>query len=376
MTDFHAEVFARLKEYLPDGDADRRDLPVLSKCLDWIDKSYDCYLIRTTVLLSLPLPSAIVAHLRLDEHSYVALSIGQFDVRDKPEYVEEIIEDNPGLVALLLGNEVAWPILGDRQARLMLRDFYYKEPADGESFVKIPVFREDDVPCILDVMFPVFIIKTSGYFPSNRNSLFSIHAFTALASRQYENKLGFSSQVLEEFQQLLSARVAFHIGENVFNALWSYNWRHSFMELYRCIEYLYGFDDFLTFTKELEQKHGVTTAIRGDIFKEFKKIGWRKNERQAIIQLMTDVTEVCCNEMLIALNKGTIATTPPENPRQTCAEKLYTLRNSIVHWNLLQERGPSDYSDSQWNEIFLNLIILIQTLYEKKSGDLTSLGVE
>jgi hypothetical protein len=76
--------------------------------------------------------------------------------------------------------------------------------------------------------------------------------------------------------------------------------------------------------------------------------------------------------MIKALEKGVAFAGKPENCKSTCAEKLYKLRNSIVHWNLFQEAAFKDYTDKEWNDIFKILIRIIDKLYELMDSDLVS----
>ncbi|RTQ97197.1 hypothetical protein [Halomonas nitroreducens] len=137
----------------------------------------------------------------------------------------------------------------------------------------------------------------------------------------------------------------------VLNSVTSLGWKHTFLELYRCIEYLYGIPE----SKELANKFSEKTYA-SDLLVELRGvIGWKPFELGALTRLMKDISLDAVERLGLALGCD-----EPDKP-DVVSKSLYSLRNSVVHFRSGQE--VKKLHEMNWGRICVELCEVIHLCY-------------
>lgn len=139
--------------------------------------------------------------------------------------------------------------------------------------------------------------------------------------------------------------------ENVFSSLVSVNWKHSFLELYRCIERLYP----IGFVAELHDELKIQISFQDFLDKLDENIGWKPKEEQALAKLLEKNTEQ------INLDLDNIKSCISTFSTAPYSTLLYKLRNSIVHYRANHEE--IEIEDEMWDKLINVSINIIHNLY-------------
>ena len=139
--------------------------------------------------------------------------------------------------------------------------------------------------------------------------------------------------------------------ENLFYSLTSSSWKHSFLEIYRCIEWLFEIA-FISLLYENIQLKDLSFANFNSLFKEF--IGWKPREEDALEKLFEKVSQ------------NTLSYLELTKDNQTPSSFIYQLRCSIVHFSPDPKKKVSfkDFKDNTWDNIISFCLMAVKELYE------------
>lgn len=170
--------------------------------------------------------------------------------------------------------------------------------------------------------------------------------------------LPFTSDTISVFLKLVLEEEGQLSFENIFNCLSSVNWRHSYLELYRCIERLYPI-------KALKQLHG-DLSLTVNLLELAEKIeastGWRPKEEVAIKSLLDDSPE-----KILTLYKEYLGKTP-ENADTHAGQYIYILRNHIVHFRT--DKTRFNLTPQLWDELIKLKAEIIMHFYKEYKADI------
>lgn len=257
---------------------------------------------------------------------------------------------NSGLLTLLWAEEL--PIIEDDNIGYNLINFIFGK--DGEyNFKEIqPYFPKVDV------------WRIDNKFVVNDELLYSIY-ISYLCNSEFKFYLDFSEDTLESFFELCDDDTGKILGENIYSAITSTHWRHSFLELYRCLENLYFFPTLRELDKLFSGKVECTK-----IFESFDIISWKPKEEDAICDLIkTASLRAYLENFKTALDVVQLNDTADET--NILARKIYKLRNSIVHWRFYQK---PIFSNLDWNNIIKYMCELILDIYSSYNVELIQLA--
>jgi len=150
--------------------------------------------------------------------------------------------------------------------------------------------------------------------------------------------------------------------ENVFLSMTAVHWKHSFLELYRCLEWLY------VLPRVLELKNAIEyTKTGSELAKEcMDKLSWRKKEEDSLQKLLSSAFyhDIYFKEESTCLGIFSDIKPAPE----AIAKYVYRLRNQFVH-----QFNPEDevhLSDDNWKDLIYFTLKLTHTLYDKYNAEL------
>ena len=139
--------------------------------------------------------------------------------------------------------------------------------------------------------------------------------------------------------------------DNLLTSILSTTYKHSFIELYQCIDRLYQvfyidelYDvlkpnmSFINFLKEIEQS-----------------LSWKPSENNSIEKIISMTPSYVYSEVI----KLKIQKTQSESKLSSW---FYNIRNQLVHLRALQER--MDFSSKEWNILLRGTLKIIQYWYQ------------
>lgn len=167
------------------------------------------------------------------------------------------------------------------------------------------------------------------------------------------------------FQNLLITGGCYLRSENIFNSLTSAHWRHSFLELYRCIEALYSLPRAITLRNKLNLKVGGAAVAKAC----YSELGWKRKEEDSIkrlFKLLPNSTAISAKiEMIELFSSSKLDFSTPEiglNSYEKLGELVYRLRNSLVHHlELDDEFIPQNEND--WLLILGFMLSAVEKIY-------------
>ncbi|PZV25524.1 MAG: hypothetical protein DCF12_14465 [Snowella sp.] len=156
--------------------------------------------------------------------------------------------------------------------------------------------------------------------------------------------------------------------DNLLYSFLSFSWKHSFLDIYRCIERLFFIPRTEVFYNAIcSKKINYSQISFIDFSKKLEEsTGWKPNEQDSLEQLL-EVIEDGNLELFNKLQK--IANFPyqesDKNNKITkiTAKFIYTLRNNIVHFRPINEE--KNYNDEEWNIIIEFCLEVVIDLYKK-----------
>lgn len=142
--------------------------------------------------------------------------------------------------------------------------------------------------------------------------------------------------------------------ENIFSSLTSTHWKHCFLELYRCVEWLY----MLPRTLSLKEAIGYTDKASSLAHECVDKLSWRKKEEDSLCRLIKiSFKNVSFYEQAywMSIFKDS------EFSAEKAANVVYKLRNQFVHQ--FNKENEIQLNDTMWRELITFTLLLIKILY-------------
>lgn len=167
------------------------------------------------------------------------------------------------------------------------------------------------------------------------------------------------------FQNLMISGGNFLRSENVFNSLTSAHWRHSFLELYRCIEALYSLPRAITLRNKLNLKVAGAAIAKAC----YSELGWKRKEEDSIRRLFkllpNSIAMSSKVEEIDLFSSYNLDFSTPEsglNSYEKLGELVYRVRNSLVHHlELDDEFIPQNEND--WLLILGFMLSAVEKIY-------------
>jgi hypothetical protein len=140
--------------------------------------------------------------------------------------------------------------------------------------------------------------------------------------------------------------------DNLFQALTSTQWRHFFIEVYRCLESIYYFPWVL----ELRATAGFDVPIAALKAHCRASLNWREREEPSIMKIFGSVAP---DQDTITLEKAIKRfkqhTKNKTFKRDTIGREVYHIRNSLVHHEDYENPDKMLLTGKEWEEISLYL---------------------
>lgn len=152
--------------------------------------------------------------------------------------------------------------------------------------------------------------------------------------------------------------------ENFFYAMTSMHWQHAFLEIYRCLEALYG----IPRAKMLKKELGLNISTLDVIEKAEKKLGWHPNERMSLKELFRYVsTETLKKPFEFQLIGNGGEDGDDLEGRDKLIDKevdlIYETRNKLVHSSI--NSGNIYFEDWYWRSLVGFLVALVDDIYSE-----------
>lgn len=154
--------------------------------------------------------------------------------------------------------------------------------------------------------------------------------------------------------------------ENLYFSLTSTHWKHTFLDLYKCLEAIF----YLPWTSGLRDSLGSgLTALA--LAKECRRsLIWREREKVSIARLFDSLPDAVCTP-------GTLAGVAPFQDligngakKDAYGARIYKIRNQLVHQEDYEDPTPIDMPSECWLPICLYLSGIIKEIYTSKAHDI------
>lgn len=154
--------------------------------------------------------------------------------------------------------------------------------------------------------------------------------------------------------------------ENTYFALTSTHWKHCFMDIYRCLEAIF----YLPWTVALRDslQSGLSALA---LAKECRRsLVWREREKTSIARLFQLVdNDISRPEYLRGLGAfGDLYGN--EAGADKYAERIYKIRNQLVHQEDYEDPVPVPIEIADWEPICLYLAGIVEAIYINRSRDI------
>lgn len=364
MIEANQYIFARLKEFIDQQDDDREfqyygaEYP---RCIE-TNKEDKKWLKNLEIIVKKEISSRIRFAFFKYENSFYFVSVGIFSNDVNSDILEEYDRDNlgiPGIITALI-YELKIGVNKDSNFLLIYNDIFYPiEPKKIEKyncdivskfFEPIKIYRMADDCALID----------HKNFDDD-NTLFRVSLFflSILASDNVSGSnsikvLDFETDTLKSFRRIcLEGHISISY-ENLFYSFVSFSWRHSFLDIYRCIERLFSVPFWLKFYQDIYNNSDTEKKSFQDFMASLKEnTGWKPIEENALGKLFEE------------LSGSTYE--PLKSVRENKSEKdfkfIYNLRNSIVHFG--PDHKGINLNDQDWNTIIKVCLDIVRELYGK-----------
>lgn len=262
----------------------------------------------------------------------------------------EIIGSTPSLFAIAVLEAQVRPRASITSADIkQLLDERYKDHADyaGHELSEIePIFPP---------MVVYRALATAEYHAVTDRVLGAILARTYL-----DGPISLEPETVSALTEVFETNSALIPFRNLVQGVMAISWENLFLEIYRCIEQLYGMKRY----SELRVKLNFTASPR-ELAKMLEdQLAWRPKETEAFIALA-----VLCDEALISSVCVGMAIQADSHEKRCSklVEKMYGLRNTIVHYRPVHEMVQK--SDADWNVIIRGMLAIVAELYNDHANE-------
>lgn len=204
----------------------------------------------------------------------------------------------------------------------------------------------------------------------NSSVLKAICSALIVKSEHPKTSLFFSENTQYNFLLLIENSDIDLIGEIIWKALSSTTWSYCFLELYRCIEFLYP----IPYLNDFAIKLGEPSLLEKLYANTEDVLDWRPRENQALERLIRELgvdTEPVQNLKSCFAKIEVQKINSDENISSSVANRIYKLRNSIAHFRLSLKYPINQ--DSHFDELIGCMISLVYHLYNKHSLEISKI---
>jgi len=298
------------------------------------------------------LPNLRTVSINFDQKEYFVV-VGWDDSESFDEVLDPIFL-NAGLVTALLF-ELEVPIRREVGPYEIADEIQYKyqtcdkeQEYSGHDFSEVSKFFE-----------PILAYQILEESPLNGDDIIQISGFY-ICENNKKLSLSFSPETIGIFERVFIEGPSSIPYENLLSSLTSVRWKHSFLDIYRCIEQLFPISRLY----DLHQSLGISISLLEFSAKIENSIGWRPKEDETLNKLFDELpTEArkLFSEVryyLDSTKEGELGTW------------FYKIRNSIVHYRPATQQFELD--DENCNKLIRGALLVIEYLYEKYNQKLSS----
>lgn len=219
----------------------------------------------------------------------------------------------------------------------------------------IESYSGHDLSDILNVLTNVNIFELNKY---THNDLLSTTG-SILALNRNQNILKFNDAIFDQFAMLFEYGAKAIPFQNLLNALLATSYKHSFFELYKCIESLYQ----VVFILELYKSTKPSCSLIDFLDSTENTLRWRPFEKTSASKIFSQ-TPTNIIDMFKEANGNKASTA------NSLSEWFYETRNRIVHLRQLQKKVQFD--NAKWEKLIFATLRLIEYWYNKFKSELNA----
>ncbi len=327
MVDVNIQLFERLKKWLPPDY--RRSVSDVKRYITtnasekkWLQKVQ--FSVDPDLVFS---GQQRVCIANLEEDSFLVC------IGFKPDFTtEEFVyqEANAGLFCAAVVELGLEPTIGEAAGYELVEKIFY--PVDAKE---IPSIAYDWIT--VSDFFPtfyVFQIPAGSPFLSlqelaPRVGLFSLTKATSL------RPLPWSSDALEAIREICTSENEQFPIHLVLHAVLERKWEHAFLDIYRCIEFLFPFPK----ANDLKQALKLEMSTIDVSYQIESVLGWRQQEDVALNTLFSKLQTEQLALLSTALGIPAEEIASVDNSRKMVPKRIYKLRNDCVHYRPAQSRS-------------------------------------
>lgn len=374
MIDVNRHLFERLEKQIPSDTAIESKLVIGEKSIRYIGTTKGSYaqsIIKNGQVSDVvkTVDKSTILVINFDNRTFLVIT-GNIDGADEflkgittvvdLDNEEQDFKFNPGLATLLFAND-NFPLDVDSEKSYQLIEYVFTEEKEGISNGNFNYTELAHYFSNYDVW-----EVSEKYLPLNQNSIVAIYS-GYLINYNKEINLEFSPNTKQTIKLLIEELPIDLVGGNIYRALTAMEWKHSFLELYQCIEYLFP----LPYLINLSNNIGNKSLLPKLFFNTENDLQWRPKEDQALIKLLKQIeNESSFTQILNSLIN--ILKTKPDNTDNNCifvSKHIYNTRNSIAHFR--SGITNSIKTNSEWDEIIEKLSLIIHDLYKVYSSEIS-----
>lgn len=376
MIDVNRHLFERLECYLPSDSETVSQLkigPTSIRCIDTVKNSYAQEIIKESIFLEtvITFDKSVLLTFSFDRKIYLVItsntqSIPTFIKGIDPvvdlDNIDQDFKNNPGLLTILFSND-NFPTIIDNDKRYKLLESIFSDEKEGLLNGR---FNSSE----LVEFFSDFSVWEVGekFKPINKNTLLSIYSAYLIESKK-NITLNFSEQSGQNIKLIIEDLPMDLIGGNIYRSLTAMDWKHSFLELYQCIEYLFPVPYLLTLAKNV----GDHSLLQKLFINTENDLGWRPKENEALSILLKRIeSKTSFVEILDSFSK--ILKHNPSNPENNIpfvSKHIYKTRNSIAHFRSALSNSVT--TDDEWRDIVEKTSNIIYDLYIEFSTEISAI---
>ena len=281
-----------------------------------------------------------------DEKYFAAIGFQNQEEIDTIEAIE-FIDMNAGILTALL-YELEVPLIQRTSYLEIVNEIFYEQSDDEDGI---------DFNCVSKFFEPLCIYKiheNSPFIEQGSVNLTRLSGFYILKNAQLIS-LGFLPSTLEKFEKIFCEGSEAIPYDNLLLSLVSISWRHSFLDIYRCIERLFCVPALEDFHIKLQIKNSLL-QFSADIEEH---IDWRPKEKESLNKLFKQSPK----EVIDSLKEIKSIVDGTEEGKY--GELIYKIRNSIVHFRPANQNILSSLKDRHWDIIINSSLSIVEYLYGK-----------
>jgi hypothetical protein len=276
-------------------------------------------------------------------------TFGLPEPEDAPPYLE-VIDTTPGIFSVAVLEAQVWPLMGVTAAEIkQALDARHGGSAgyEGHELSEVEKF------------FPPLLVyrsvEASPYHAITDRVLGAI-----LARAYFDGPIYLDPDTVAALTNIFengSDRIPFL---NLVQGVLSISWENLFLEIYRCVEQLYGVKRFGALKAALN--FASSPRDLAELLEE--KLAWRPKEAEAFTSLVQ-----LCDETLIS-NVCINLSIEADEHQKRCAkivDSLYGLRNVIVHYRPSHKRVKK--SEAEWNLIIRSMLSIVAQIYNDHADE-------